>query len=59
MCGPSARPEYCDGDSHSLKASPSIAHSNVAMGSLATKENATVASPPASGSMPPVNSGGP
>ena len=30
MCGPSARPEYCDGDSHSLNASPSIAHSNVA-----------------------------
>ena len=59
MCGPSARPEYWDGDSHSLNCSPSIAHSNVARFSLATNAKATVASPPASGSIPPVIGGGP
>ena len=61
MCGAEREAGVLAGDSHSLNASPSIAHSNVAPFSLVTAKNAkaTVASPPASGSMPPVISGGP
>ena len=59
MCLPTKRPSAMNGWSHCSQMPPSTAHSNVARGSLEVKAKATSASPPASGAMPAVGSGGP